>query len=279
MAIDSHTVRLIGKTMKDKGLSGKCITYGVQLIDGQYDDVKKSLSSVGYKYRDIGKADIIMDTVTQFATGETIHQDILFKMLGFDYVDSIDVDKYENAVHVLDLNMPIDKGMHGNYDMVYDGGTMEHCFNIKEVFSNTMKLLKVGGIIIHHVPISGWLTHGYYQFSPMLFLDLYKANGFEDLDAKIHIFSSPTKGHYFDFKSTKRLPDDFNKPVNIFFSARKSVELNAVKFPVQPRVKVTQNSETESILKKLQHILPRYWAEKGSRLYRKITCRADFKRL
>ncbi|WP_420263652.1 hypothetical protein [Candidatus Magnetominusculus dajiuhuensis] len=279
MGISVSTMRLIARTMKDRHLSGMCVTYGVQGVEGQYSDVRKILSMEGYKYRDIDKDSIIMDNITHF--GKTIHQSVLFNMLGFDVVDSIDVSARENPTHVLNLNKPIEQTLHCRYDMVYDGGTAEHCFNITEVLSNTVRLLKAGGIVIHHLPISGYLEHGYYQISPSLLFDFYNANDFTDIEAKIHISHSKTKSCYFDFTSPAKLPQHFGNPTMIFFTARKNAAHNDVVFPVQnvnPKHFIT-NRGIESFLSALYTILPENFAFKTLQLCKKITCMYACKRL
>ncbi|MBF0458459.1 MAG: class I SAM-dependent methyltransferase [Nitrospirae bacterium] len=279
MGISISSMRLIGKTMKDRRLSGKCVTYGVQGIEGQYGDVKRILSLEGYKYRNVAIDSIIMDDITQY--GNTIHQSVFFNMLGFDVVDSIDVFTKENPTHVLNLNEPIERTMHGRYDMVYDGGTAEHCFDIPEVLSNTVRLLKAGGTVIHHLPISGYLEHGYYQFSPSLFFDFYKANNFTDIEAKIHISYSNRKSCYFDFTSPAKLPDNFGHPAMIFFTAKKRAGHNDVVFPVQSvnPEHFIRNAMTESFLSALYTRLPRGFAFKALQLLKKITCMYACKRL
>lgn len=279
MAISISSMRLIGKTMKGRRLSGKCVTYGVQGIEGQYDDVQKILSLEGIKYRDVDKDSIVMDGITHY--GKTIHQSVFFNMLGFDVVDSIDVFTKENPTHVLNLNEPIEQAMYGRYDMVYDGGTAEHCFNLPEVLCNTVRLLKAGGIVIHHLPISGNLEHGYYQLSPSLLYDFYTANNFAEIDAKIQINYSSRKSCYFDFISAARLPDNFGHPAMVFFTARKMAVRKDIVFPVQAAnpEHFIKNSKTETFLSALYTRLPRDFAFKALQLLKKITCMNACKRI
>ncbi len=216
--------------MKNKNLCGNCITFGVQGVLAQHEDIKKILIEEKYDYKEMIEDEIILDEITSL--GKTAHQSVLFKLLGFSKVDSIDCNSYENATHILNLNEPISPDLHSQYDMVFDGGTTEHCFNIKEVLSNAIRLLKVDGRIIHLLPLSGWINHGFYQFSPILFFDFYGANGFVEMEAKIHIEGA--HAYYLDYDPDANLPNDFfGKSVLLFFTAKKKHQIDSVKIPIQ----------------------------------------------
>jgi hypothetical protein len=103
----------------------------------------------------------------------------LFKSLGFDSVESIDFDDYEKPTYTHDFNYPIPESFHEKYDAIYDGGTTEHIFNFPESLRNIYKMLKVGGVIMHASPSNDYVDHGFYAFSPTVFYDYYRANGFE----------------------------------------------------------------------------------------------------
>ncbi|MCG6552156.1 MAG: hypothetical protein L7F77_07500 [Candidatus Magnetominusculus sp. LBB02] len=275
MAINRPSIRLLAMALKDRLTSGRCITYGVQTVSGTYNEIKKLLAAEGCSVREPDDASM--------AIGRTVQQDVLFKMLGFDTVESIDVSDREAPTHILNLNMPIDKSMHMGYSLVYDGGTTEHCFDIKEVLSNTVRLLKTGGIVIHHLPISGCLEHGYYQISPSLLFDFYRANNFTDIEAKIQICKSQNSGKscYFNFTSPARLPNDFGRQALIFFTARKTAAHNDVIYPVQtanPEHYIS-NAKVESYLSAVYRMLPAGAAFNALQLFKKITCMYGCKRL
>ncbi|MFH1851420.1 MAG: class I SAM-dependent methyltransferase [Candidatus Neomarinimicrobiota bacterium] len=99
-----------------------------------------------------------------------------FKAMGFQAVESCDVSDYEGADHVLDLNLPVPEKFHNSYDVIVDGGTLEHIFNLPQVLKNIFSMLKPGGRIIHLTPSSNFVDHGFYMFSPTLFFDYYTVN-------------------------------------------------------------------------------------------------------
>tara|TARA_S200000501_G_scaffold373465_1_gene420648 strand:- start:1173 stop:1676 length:504 start_codon:yes stop_codon:yes gene_type:complete len=46
-------------------------------------------------------------------------------------------------------------------------------------------MLKVGGRVIHMLPSSNWVDHGFYMFSPTIFHDYYSANNWAIETARI----------------------------------------------------------------------------------------------
>jgi len=94
-------------------------------------------------------------------------------------VDSIDNSDYEGATIIHNLNLPIPQHLVGVYDTVYDGGALEHIYNVSQAIENVSKMLRPGGVVIHCVPANNQCGHGFYQFSPELFFSAYSvANGF-----------------------------------------------------------------------------------------------------
>ena len=109
-----------------------------------------------------------------------ISDQFLFKALGFDESKNSDVSNYEDADFLLDLNQAeTPSELINQWDVVLDGGTIEHVFHTPNAMAHIFKLLKVGGRAIHMAPSSNHIDHGFYMFSPTFFWDYYVANGFE----------------------------------------------------------------------------------------------------
>ena len=61
-----------------------------------------------------------------------------------------------------------------------DFGCLEHVFDFPVAWRNCVALCRVGGHLLHSLPANNLSGHGFYQFSPELFFNLYQAkNGFE----------------------------------------------------------------------------------------------------
>jgi len=100
-----------------------------------------------------------------------------FKLIGNVKVDIIDFQQYQGDEIVLDFGKAIPKKLENKYDIVIDGGTVEHIFNIAQAFHNITRMLKVGGHVFHGVPIN-MINHGFYNISPTLLYDYYGDAGF-----------------------------------------------------------------------------------------------------
>ncbi len=112
----------------------------------------------------------------------TVSDKFLFGCLGLN-VKSLDASDYEGADFIHDLNIPdLPEELISKFDMIFDGGTIEHVFHIPNVLKNIYAMLKVGGIIIHCSPSNNYIDHGFYQFSPTFFMDYYTSNHFEILE-------------------------------------------------------------------------------------------------
>ncbi len=109
------------------------------------------------------------------------HAEAFFKRLGAERVESLDHSAYQGCSVVHDLNEPLPRDVaREGYDLVYDGGTLEHVFHFPNAIANCMSLVKLGGHFMCSTPANQWLGHGFYQFSPELFFRVFSLeNGFE----------------------------------------------------------------------------------------------------
>lgn len=102
------------------------------------------------------------------------------KELGAIQVDSVDATDYEGATHVHDLNSGLPEAMHRQYDVVIDGGTLEHVFNFPMALKSAMQTVKEGGRLFVMTQCNNAMGHGFYQFSPELYYRVFSPeNGFK----------------------------------------------------------------------------------------------------
>ncbi|MEO5375154.1 MAG: hypothetical protein H7840_12890 [Alphaproteobacteria bacterium] len=170
MPVVREYARFLAQVTSELRLSGAACTLG--RLWPIYDDV-----TFGFMRR----------LAAEYGLGEgdgpdeaTVTDDVtVFRFLGYDVCHSLDASAYEGASIVFDMNAPVlRKELANVYDVVLNGGTMEHVFHIPNFLSNISKMLKLHGCVIHMVPIHNQVDHGYYQFSPCLFFDYYQENGF-----------------------------------------------------------------------------------------------------
>jgi hypothetical protein len=108
---------------------------------------------------------------------------LLKEHYGATEVESMDFSGYEHATRIQDMNRPVPVEMHDTYDTVFDGGTLEHVYNVPQALRNVSDMCRTGGQIIHAVPANNMCGHGFWQFSPELFFSLYsEANGYSDTE-------------------------------------------------------------------------------------------------
>ncbi len=111
--------------------------------------------------------------------GEPYWADPLFELLGASRVASMDISDFEGAEVVHDLNMPLIPALREKYDVVFDGGLLEHVFNFPVAIESAMSLVKEGGHLLISTIANNYCGHGFYQFSPELFYRiLNEQNGF-----------------------------------------------------------------------------------------------------
>jgi len=185
MGMTQGAVKLLAMALHGQHYE-KAAMYGVQDVSANHNEIASILSEYG-----IGWAKSTEDNLNAH----------LFKSLGCAEVESIDFYPDEQPTHTMDLNLPVDNKYKETFDLIYDGGTLEHCFDIAQVLRNTASMLKPGGRVIHHVPTNNWVDHGFYQASPTLFFDFYEAAGFSEFSFHFH---------FIDKKRERYIPYNLN---------------------------------------------------------------------
>lgn len=127
-----------------------------------------------------------LDFFTNFDRKQKLDQEIFFKSIGYENIDTLDFDDYEGANIIFDLNdEKTPSSLLDKYDLIYDGGTLEHVFNISNALKHLTRMTKVNGLIFHSNPCNGYIDHGFFQISPTLYFDYYLANEYNVLYASI----------------------------------------------------------------------------------------------
>lgn len=98
-----------------------------------------------------------------------------YASVGFGRYSSVDAGD-ERSTYRVDLNLPWDT--RNRWDVVHNGGTAEHVFNIGQVFKTVHDVLVVGGLALHVLPAAGEISHGFYNVHPQVYRDMAAANGY-----------------------------------------------------------------------------------------------------
>lgn len=180
MAIpDTLAARLI-ETVCGNSLSGQFLMLGRQRWIGSRRGASAALlqRTIERYLPDLTESDLTEE--------DSIYADAFFRKLGFDNVSSMDISSFEDASIVQDLSGELTDELLGRFDVIYDGGTVEHIFNAPKAFANIDKMLKPGGVLIGHSPCNGWPNHGFYQFTPELVFSFWeKKMGYEVLHVRL----------------------------------------------------------------------------------------------
>ena len=220
----SKTSAILLCNLSQRGLlNGALLQLGVQRISPEAKYlIKQTFKSVS------------QHSLNEFSSGKKR----FWHSLGFDEVKSLDFNDFEGAEFICDLNKPVEPTLLERFDVVFDGGTLEHIFDIKAALFNIDSLLVDGGLVIHEVPSSNSIDHGFYSFSPTFFQDFYPNQGYEIIElllvvkrgrrAKIYHYSTPPPRKY--------IRENWgNKTVNVWCVARKCNSLTYLNSPQQAK--------------------------------------------
>lgn len=108
----------------------------------------------------------------QFPLPETVEA---FSKMGTEVFSCVDIVASRGVEDVVDLNVPQD---FGEFDLVLDAGTTEHCANFWAATANAANAVAVGGVIFHTPPLN-MLNHGFVCPQPTFYFDLYTQNGWK----------------------------------------------------------------------------------------------------
>jgi hypothetical protein len=195
MAISRPMARLLLSEQRARPFQGSVLQLGRQAVLFSERELSSWASHEGVKVATANGASRRTDLNGERPKNKPMSDEEFFRFLGFDGVFSCDVSTYENPSMILDLNVPVPSDLHNRFDVIYDGGTMEHVFNVPAVLANIHVMLKRGGRVVHVSPASNMVDHGFYCFSPTFFADYYKANQYQLLTLNLFECASWT-GHW-----------------------------------------------------------------------------------
>lgn len=104
----------------------------------------------------------------------------LYRQFGWE-VKSFDIDGRFGSV-VTDFNFDsIEPSLHERFSITTNFGTSEHIFNQANFFKLQHDATAVGGLMLHTLPLSHYVNHGLFSYSPILFYSLAHFNQYEVL--------------------------------------------------------------------------------------------------
>jgi hypothetical protein len=182
--LPSH-LKLIIEVHKHYNFKGPLCSLGCQDIWASYEELKRCFKECGVVYkkplaiRPHCSRTFQSNSQISLLAQDFVHARVYFEMLGIN--NYMDLDKFDsdNPGLLHDLNDPIPDEYENKFGMIFDGGTIEHVFDIRQVLDNIVRMLKINGCVVHLC--SYRMDHGFFALSPTLLYDFYAANGFSDL--------------------------------------------------------------------------------------------------
>jgi hypothetical protein len=171
MGLVTSRLRLLLQAKKDGVNFNSILTLGHQKININ----KKKLNYLKNEFK------LNQEIVDDFDTdNRSFNNTFLKRILNVKNLSVMDYSDYQGANILHDLNYPIPETLEESFDVVIDGGTLEHIFNFPVAIENCMKMVRVGGSVFIFSMANNHCGHGFYQFSPELFFRIFdNNNGFE----------------------------------------------------------------------------------------------------
>jgi SAM-dependent methyltransferase len=147
--------------------------------------------------------------------------------IGWPPLLSLDVTDSEGAAFVHDLSYPVGDGLRRRFDVIYDGGTTEHVFDIATALRNVDLMLREGGVFLSCVGTDGWFGHGFWQIGPDVPWRFWGATlGYEVLGVWTFPRSAPGAPLPIPDPTGRKggATQAFNQPQFLFYAVRKTGE-------------------------------------------------------
>jgi len=161
LGIDLNSAQLLIRAHRSGVSFGRMATLGRQRILGDRESWISILRGSGYE--------VSKDCCGGLLDPATPYSEDFFRLLGAKEIAVVDMSDYEGAQIVHDMNRPIPDALVSSFDLVLDGGTLEHIFDLPTALRNATRMVRPGGRFISLTMANNFCGHGFYQFSPELF--------------------------------------------------------------------------------------------------------------
>lgn len=187
MGIGYHEFAFLLHEHKHKPISGQVLTIGKQAISINPEQIKQLLLEYGVPLK---TSSFEFDDVNQHnhSGAPSVADHSLFASFTDCKLLSADISGYEGADFIFDICGEVPSELHGRFDFVIDGGTLDNVFDPVKMVSNMTKMLKPGGRLFAFVWGNTFPT-AYLKVSPDWLMDYCSVNQFAD--AKTYVLEYP----------------------------------------------------------------------------------------
>ena len=190
MGITTHLFRCFLKEHKFRPLGGNGLLCGRQSVFFSVELMRVIARFESCPLRDIT---IRPDTITR-NPGEILDYDLFASFCDLE-MQAVDVTSYEQAEIVHDMNTPVPSHLERRFDFIFNGSCMDNSFNPAMFITNTSRMLRPFGRVVHIEHGSNW-PGAYLSYSPDWFLDYYALNNWDDCQVFVAEFPGHTPNHH-----------------------------------------------------------------------------------
>lgn len=282
MGLALPALRILAKEHKRTPFNGPILTIGRQCIYATVEEITAMLHNEGLQPHAIPEDESLKTNIPAWKNSPNqkyTSDRVFFTLLTGSPCLALDVSDYEGAEYIWDLNQKIPEHWTHTFHTVIDSGSLEHVFNISQALINMNKLTKPDGKIIHITPANNYLEHGFYQFSPTLFIDYYGANNFKKISCSIieqSIWDGNTGWRAWSWNNERPYTNLItSKMTALFVSAEKGEESTELIIPQQGQESLkgeggrTGEFKMSSAQKKLVERLPLWFITLVKRMTKK----------
>ena len=160
----------------------------------------QTLSTLGRQEIYINKNNNFISKISYDFVEEKYADNLLISELNLSKLKSYDVSIEDNPTEIRNFNFLIDNPE--KVDAFFDGGSLQHTFNIPVVLKNISNHVKVGGSIIHVSSANNLCGFGFYQFSPEFFINYYSSeNGY--VNTKVFVADYDDRKNWYEVETKK----------------------------------------------------------------------------
>jgi hypothetical protein len=195
---------------------GKAYTYGRQTTPVNPEEAVALFSALNVPSAITGPSKLQIETRTgwsvEHAEARAITDTDFFRMLGLSESHAIDVNDFEGADIILDLNQPIPSELEASCGLLVDGSLLDNVFDPVTGLKNAGRLLQPGGrcfLLNLSSTTNDYTGIGYLIFNAIWFFDYFVWNEFDycQVYTNVHHPHEPTGACYaisYDHASRRR---------------------------------------------------------------------------
>lgn len=161
MGIDLNNAQLLVRAHKSGVSFERVLTLGRQRLLGDREMLLLTLRASGYQ--------VSNDCASRLLDRTNEYSEEFLSLLGAKEIVAIDASDFEGAQIIHDMNHRIPEALDSAFDLVVDGGTLEHIFDLPTALRNATRMVRPNGRFISLTQANNFCGHGFYQFSPELY--------------------------------------------------------------------------------------------------------------